>query len=402
MMAAIASFQKKIADLQARLMAENDSKRRDKLPRDLNLNFSSPQHTPRSRPRPFLPGEMTAAGRSTRQFSLPTSSPVMTRQDSGGAESERKLQEILQAGNVLTIGGQRHRVKTEDLEQLGDLGCGTCGHVVKMRHRPTGKVLAVKQMRRSGNREENKRITMDLEVVLRCQDCPHIVQCLGYLMTEGEVWICMELMCTCLDKLLRRLRPRALPEDILGRTALGVLRALHYLKERHGLIHRDVKPSNVLLDRAGRVRLCDFGISGRLVDSKARTRSAGCAAYMAPERIDPPDPTKPDYDIRADVWSLGISMVELATGQFPYKDCKTDFEVLSRVLQEKPPSLPNDGSFSPEFCSFVSECLTKNYKERPKYRELLEHPFIKRYETKEVDVAAWLAEVMDGPSEDGL
>lgn len=345
---------------------------------------------------------MTAAGRSTRQFSLPTSSPVMTRQDSGGAESERKLQEILQAGNVLTIGGQRHRVKTEDLEQLGDLGCGTCGHVVKMRHRPTGKVLAVKQMRRSGNREENKRITMDLEVVLRCQDCPHIVQCLGYLMTEGEVWICMELMCTCLDKLLRRLRPRALPEDILGRTALGVLRALHYLKERHGLIHRDVKPSNVLLDRAGRVRLCDFGISGRLVDSKARTRSAGCAAYMAPERIDPPDPTKPDYDIRADVWSLGISMVELATGQFPYKDCKTDFEVLSRVLQEKPPSLPNDGSFSPEFCSFVSECLTKNYKERPKYRELLEHPFIKRYETKEVDVAAWLAEVMDGPSEDGL
>ncbi|EEC10618.1 mitogen-activated protein kinase kinase MKK4, putative [Ixodes scapularis] len=321
---------------------------------------------------------------------------------SGGAESERKLQEILQAGNVLTIGGQRHRVKTEDLEQLGDLGCGTCGHVVKMRHRPTGKVLAVKQMRRSGNREENKRITMDLEVVLRCQDCPHIVQCLGYLMTEGEVWICMELMCTCLDKLLRRLRPRALPEDILGRTALGVLRALHYLKERHGLIHRDVKPSNVLLDRAGRVRLCDFGISGRLVDSKARTRSAGCAAYMAPERIDPPDPTKPDYDIRADVWSLGISMVELATGQFPYKDCKTDFEVLSRVLQEKPPSLPNDGSFSPEFCSFVKDCLTKDYRERPKYRELLEHPFIKRYETKEVDVAAWLAEVMDGSSEDGL
>lgn len=396
----MASFQNKLAELQARLRAENDAKKKDKLPRDLNLNFSSPQHTPRSRPKPFLPNEMAAApSRPVKQFSLPTSSPIITRQDSGG-DSESKLKEILKAGNVLTIGGHQYRVEMADLEKLGDLGSGTCGHVVKMCHRPTGKVLAVKQMRRSGNREENKRITMDLEVVLRCRDCPHIVQCLGYLITEGEVWICMELMETCLDKLLKRLRPRALPEDILGKTALGVLRALHYLKESHDLIHRDVKPSNVLLDRQGRVRLCDFGISGRLVDSKARTRSAGCAAYMAPERIDPPDPTKPDYDIRADVWSLGISMVELATGQFPYQDCKTDFEVLSRVLQDEPPSLPDDGTFSPEFCSFVRQCLTKDYNKRPKYKKLLEHAFIKRYETKEVDVAAWLARVMDN-SQDG-
>ncbi|XP_049273028.1 dual specificity mitogen-activated protein kinase kinase 7 [Rhipicephalus sanguineus] len=398
-MATMASFQNKLADLQARLRAENDAKKKDKLPRDLNLNFSSPQHTPRSRPKPFQLNEMAAPSRPVKQFSLPTSSPIITRQDSGG-DSESKLKEILKAGNVLTIGGQQHRVEMADLEKLCDLGSGTCGHVVKMRHRPTGKVLAVKQMRRSGNREENKRITMDLEAILRCRDCPHIVQCLGYLITEGEVWICMELMETCLDKLLKRLRPHALPEDILGKTALGVLRALHYLKESHDLIHRDVKPSNVLLDRQGRVRLCDFGISGRLVDSKARTRSAGCAAYMAPERIDPPDPTKPDYDIRADVWSLGISMVELATGQFPYQDCKTDFEVLSRVLQDEPPSLPDDGTFSSEFCSFVRQCLTKDYNKRPKYKKLLEHPFIKRYETKEVDVAAWLARVMDN-SQDG-
>lgn len=146
------------------------------------------------------------------------------------------------------------------------------------------------------------------------------------------------------------------------------------MKDTHGVIHRDVKPSNILINEQGVVKLCDFGISGRLVDSKAKTRSAGCAAYMAvsvrdinylchlislssfqPERIDPPDPSNPGYDIRADVWSLGISLVELATGKFPYHECKTDFEVLSKVIQEDPPSLPTDNQhdFSVEFCKFV-------------------------------------------------
>jgi mitogen-activated protein kinase kinase 7 len=71
----------------------------------------------------------------------------------------------------------------------------------------------------------------------------------------------------------------------------------------------DVKPSNILIDEQGNIKLCDFGISGILIDSTAKTRSAGCAAYMSPERISPSDPLNPDYDIRADVWSLGITLV---------------------------------------------------------------------------------------------
>lgn len=135
-------------------------------------------------------------------------------------------------------------------------------------------------MRRSGNHDENKRIIMDLEVVLRSHDCAYIVKCLGYFITDSDVWICMEMMTTCMDKLLKKLNA-PIPEKIVGKVAMATVKALHYLKENHDVIHRDVKPSNILLDELGNVKLCDFGISGRLVDSKAKTRAAGCTAYMA-------------------------------------------------------------------------------------------------------------------------
>uniref|UniRef100_A0A8C6CR72 mitogen-activated protein kinase kinase n=1 Tax=Moschus moschiferus TaxID=68415 RepID=A0A8C6CR72_MOSMO len=462
---AASSLEQKLSRLEAKLKQENREARRRI---DLNLDISpqrprpiivitlSPAPAPSQRAALQLPlandaGSRSPSSESSPQHPTPPARPrhmlglpstLFTPRSMESIEIDQKLQEIMKQTGYLTIGGQRYQAEINDLENLGEMGSGTCGQVWKMRFRKTGHVIAVKQMRRSGNKEENKRILMDLDVVLKSHDCPYIVQCFGTFITNTDVFIAMELMGTCAEKLKKRMQG-PIPERILGKMTVAIVKALYYLKEKHGVIHRDVKPSNILLDERGQIKLCDFGISGRLVDSKAKTRSAGCAAYMAvsggpggrqwegchihgskwgawgcwqegwhthpgpracpspssislrqPERIDPPDPTKPDYDIRADVWSLGISLVELATGQFPYKNCKTDFEVLTKVLQEEPPLLPGHMGFSGDFQSFVKDCLTKDHRKRPKYNKLLEHSFIKRYETLEVDVASWFKDVM--------
>ncbi|KAI0213239.1 Dual specificity mitogen-activated protein kinase kinase 7 [Lamellibrachia satsuma] len=447
-MASSTSLLNKISDLEARLKAETERRRPDQMPTGFVLE------SPR-RPKPFTnmcthptqPGSSTVGPPSngshvnsvppgtlmlttpTRNMTLgtppggmvlgtppgcssagtpPGSSNVQMRKKqwqgpwgecktpdrSSGSEIERKYSEIMKQTGVLTIDGERVKADIKDLDPLGELGHGTCGYVIKMRHLKSNTLMAVKQMRRSRNNEENKRIIMDLDVVLKSHNCPYIVHCIGTFITSSDVWICMELMATCLDKLQKRLKA-AIPENILGKVTVATVKALHYLKEEHGVIHRDVKPSNILLNERGDIKLCDFGISGRLVDSKAKTRSAGCAAYMAPERIDPPDPTQPDYDVRADVWSLGVSLVELATGAFPYKNCNNDFEVLAKVVNDDPPVLPSGSGFSTDFCFLVKQCLIKDHKKRPKYRKLLEYNFIQRYEALQVDVADWYACVVE-------
>lgn len=262
----------------------------------------------------------------------------------------------------------------EVFEDLEPLGSGSSGDVSKKRHKPSGKICAVKVMKTTSNEEENKRIYMDLQTVLQCE-CDNIVRCCGYFIKDVEVWICMELMTTCFDKLLKS-RKKPLPENFVGAIAASAVKALHYLKEKHNVMHRDVKPSNILIDNDGRIKLCDFGISGRLIDSLARTRTAGCVPYMAPERI---DQVSINYDIRADVWSLGITLLELATGRSPYADCTNEFFILTRVMQDDPPSLPDEMDFSPEFRHLIKVCLTKDYQKRPKYKQLLEHEFIKRH-----------------------
>jgi len=150
-----------------------------------------------------------------------------------------------------------------------------------------------------------------------------------------------------------------------------------------------VKPTNVLVNREGEVKLCDFGVSGQLIQSRAKT-NVGCQSYMAPERIHSDAST---YTVQSDVWSLGLSMLEIGTGKYPYpipdkNERVSLFAQLSAIVQGDPPSLPED-KFSAECHDFVAQCLNKNPQNRSTYAQLLEHPFLKKYENVDVNVKLW-------------
>ncbi|PSN39599.1 Dual specificity mitogen-activated protein kinase kinase 6 [Blattella germanica] len=296
---------------------------------------------------------------------------------------------------TITIGDRTFEVEADDLEKLEDLGRGAYGIVEKMRHIPSGTIMAVKRIAATVNTQEQKRLLMDLDISMRSSDCPYTVQFYGALFREGDVWICMEVMDTSLDKFYNKVsnHGRNIPEDILGKIAFAVVNALHYLYSKLRVIHRDVKPSNILINRKGEVKICDFGISGYLVDSVAKTIDAGCKPYMAPERIDPSgNPSQ--YDIRSDVWSLGISLLELATLKFPYNTWGTPFEQLKQVVKDDPPRLPS-GKFSPDFEDFISQCLQKDFTARPNYNQLLLHPFVQTHQDRDTDVSQFVSEIID-------
>uniref|UniRef100_G3PA47 mitogen-activated protein kinase kinase n=2 Tax=Gasterosteus aculeatus aculeatus TaxID=481459 RepID=G3PA47_GASAC len=295
----------------------------------------------------------------------------------------------------VTIGDQSLVVNADELELIEELGRGAYGVVDKMKHVPSGIIMAVKRIRATVNTLEQKRLLMDLDISMRTVDCFFTVTFYGALFREGDVWICMELMDTSLDKFYKKVneKGRNIPEDILGKITVAVVKALEHLHSNLSVIHRDVKPSNVLINTQGQVKMCDFGISGHLVDSVAKTMDAGCKPYMAPERINP-DLNQKGYSVKSDIWSLGITMIELAILKFPYDSWGTPFQQLKQVVDEPSPQLPAD-RFSPEFVDFISQCLRKKPNERPAYTELMQHPFLTMHDSKDTDVASFVKVILD-------
>lgn len=188
--------------------------------------------------------------------------------------------------------------------------------------------------------------------------------------------------------------------DVLGKIAEAVLGGLTYLYQAHRIMHRDIKPSNILVNSRGQIKLCDFGVSSELENSVADT-FVGTGTYMAPERIQ-----GSPYTVKSDVWSVGLTLMELAIGKFPFSIESDDEEeaagpqgildLLQQIVLEPAPKLPKSEAFPTILEDVIAKCLMKNPDERPTPKELFDlDPFLQAAKRTPVDLEQWAIGMME-------
>lgn len=320
---------------------------------------------------------------SPRQTSYKVVDAVSTNSDKGICIEAKEIRnptsnsELISKFSTLELNVEFNLdIRTEDIEVLSELGSGNGGTVSKARHIPTGLIMARKVIPIEAKKEVRKQIVRELHITRDC-NFPHIVSYFGAFLNQGDVVMCMEYMDRgSLDRIYKK--HGAIPEPIVGKITEAVVEGLDYLYDKHRIIHRDVKPSNVLVNAKGEVKLCDFGVSGELNNSIADT-FVGTSTYMSPERIQ-----GAAYSVKSDVWSLGITVLELAVGYFPWDEPNEEgkpssqplgiLDMLQRIVLEPPPQVPANGKFSEHFRQFVKRCLLTE-DQRPTPKDLFKDAF---------------------------
>lgn len=271
---------------------------------------------------------------------------------------------------------------TQQITELAKLGEGNGGSVSKCLLRGGSPLFALKLINADPNPDVQKQIIRELQYNRLCSS-PNIVKYYGTFMVEEQlmIGIAMEYMGgRSLDAIYRRVIEidllNRINEKVLGKIAESVLSGLNYLHKQR-IIHRDIKPLNILLDKHGNVKICDFGVSGEVVNSLANT-FVGTQYYMAPERI----MGKP-YTVSCDVWSLGLTLLEVALGRFPYhiesESSLGPIELLSLILEYEPhleDVVEEEIFWSDSFKNFIDYCLRKDPEQRPSPLQMLKHPWV--------------------------
>ncbi|KHN78856.1 MAP kinase kinase mkk-4, partial [Toxocara canis] len=366
---------------------------------------------------------MGSMSRSELGFSLPVSNQP----------KEEPLQEFL---DMIFDFGDGHPYKNVNMSKFDNVGPsrkGSFGTVHSCTHTDSGIRVALKEILAGDANTKTVKKEADIS---RSLNHPNIITFYGMFTQNLSYYLCFELMDVDLFTLYTYIyrNNERLPENMIGVIAASMINGLVYLKKMN-IIHRDIKPSNVLLDHHGKVKLCDFGVSGYLSRSVAKTR-CGTYSYSAPELISsqdeytvqadiwslgitlyeiaegkhpynsseensyvvisriinndaPPEliSSQDEYTVQADIWSLGITLYEIAEGKHPYNSSEENsYVVISRIINNDAPVL-SDSYYSDDLCTFVNSCLIKDVKHRPRYtnkndiRGIIELNFYSAYDT---------------------
>ncbi|GMH16088.1 hypothetical protein Nepgr_017929 [Nepenthes gracilis] len=257
-----------------------------------------------------------------------------------------------------------------DLERLNRIGSGSGGTVYKVLHRPTGKLYALKVIYGKHDDSARRQICREIKI-LRDVDHTNVVKCHEMFDHKGDIQVLLEYMdCGSLDG-------KHIPhEPTLADIARQVLSGLLYLHRRR-IVHRDIKPMNLLTNCHKQAKIADFGVSRILAQTMDPCNSAvGTIAYMSPERIDT-DLNDGRYDgYLGDIWSFGVSILEFYLGKFPFDVAKPGdwASLMCAICMAPPPEAPPTASR--EFRDFISRCLQRDPARRWTAAQLLNHPFI--------------------------
>jgi len=300
-----------------------------------------------------------------------SSSPVSIQQNTSSNTSNNTSATASNGGDK---SWDNERWSDDVLDVVSRLGEGAGGAVYKVRDKRTGHLYARKTI--PTRTTPARQLLAELKHLSNTKHA-NICEFHGAYMSpsSSEVNVVMELCdAGSLEAVMKELQQRKgrVGEQLIGKVAEGVLSGLVHLHSLR-IIHRDIKPSNILLTLAGGIKLCDFGVSGELQDSIVVT-FLGTSWYMAPERVN----GKP-YTVRADVWSTGLCLLELALNRFPLPDDLDGIIPLMDYITRGPPILLVDDAtvkWSDGAKEFIALCLRVSDTDRPHPRELLSHPWL--------------------------
>ncbi|KAM3309503.1 hypothetical protein ACQJBY_030650 [Aegilops geniculata] len=284
-------------------------------------------------------------------------------------------------------------LSADDYRLMEEVGFGANAVVYRAIFLPANRTIAVKCLdldRLNSNLDDVRKEAQIMKLI----DHPNVIKAYCSFVVDHNLWVIMPFMAegSCLH-LMKVAHPDGLEEPVICSILKETLKALAYLHGQ-GHIHRDVKAGNILVDSPGVVKLGDFGVSACLFDRGDRQRSrntfVGTPCWMAPEVLQPGT----GYNFKADIWSFGITALELAHGHAPFSKYPP-MKVLLMTLQNAPPGLDydRDRKFSKSFKEMVAMCLVKDQTKRPTAEKLLKHSFFKNTKAPQLTVKSILTDL---------